>query len=91
MVLDTYDPQHDSLIFKNTFDSEETGQSKQVEVKRTDPNAPKDLFFVHIDARDMSALPSREARSKLKKHERKVAQEMLDKIEQTETQRGKNQ
>ena len=58
MVLDTYDPVGGLLIFKNTFDSEEIGLPKKFEIKRTDSNAPKELFFVHIDIRDMSGLRS---------------------------------
>lgn len=75
MVLDTYDAERDTFIFKNTFNSEETGQTKQIEINRSDANAPKCLYFVHIEARDMSTLPTREARNRLKKQQRKEVEE----------------
>ena len=57
MVLDTYDQGRDMLIFKNT-----TGNDKKFEIKRSDQNAPKELFFVHIEVPDMANLPSQEER-----------------------------
>ena len=57
MVLDTFDPESDMLIFKNTYDQE--GQEKKVKVSRTDPNAPEELFFVHIEIKDMDNLTDR--------------------------------
>ena len=50
MVLDTFDKENDKLIFKNTYDQE--GQPKKVEVGRTDPNAPEELYFVHIEMKN---------------------------------------
>ena len=47
MVLDRFDDGTDMWIFKNTYDQE--GQPKQVSVSRTDPTAPEELYFVHIE------------------------------------------
>ena len=58
MVLDTFDPEEDLFIFKNTFDDEENDQPKRLTIKRKHPNAPKQLFFVHIEVEDMESLPS---------------------------------
>ena len=63
MVLDTYDQKEDLLIFKNTY-NDPNGQSKQVVIARTNPNAPKELYFVHINVRDMESLPSQKERCK---------------------------
>ena len=71
MVLDTYKPVRDSLIFKNTYDNESGGQPKKFRVKRTDPNAPEELYFVHIEIRDMDNLPSQEQRKSDKDAEEK--------------------
>ena len=57
MVLDTFDPESDMLIFKNTYDQE--GQEKQVKISRTDPNAPEELYFVHIKLKDIDSLTVR--------------------------------
>ena len=54
MVLDTFDPESDMLIFKNTYDQE--GQEKKIQVSRNDPNAPEELFFVHIEIKDIDNL-----------------------------------
>ena len=62
MVLDTYDPIQDLFIFKNTYDDENGGQPKQFKIQRTDQNAPEELYFVHIEIRDMDNLPSQEQR-----------------------------
>ena len=59
MVLDIFDWESDMLIFKNTYDDEENGQSKQFETRRTSPNAPEELYFVHIEVKDMAGLPQR--------------------------------
>ena len=56
MVLDVYDKDRDMLVFKNTFDSEKTGKPEKFEIERTDPNAPNEFYFVHIDIRDMREL-----------------------------------
>ena len=58
MVLDTYDKENDMLIFKNTYDDPENGQPKKFKIARTDPNAPEELYFVHIEIKDMDNLPS---------------------------------
>ena len=63
MVLDTYDQNEDLLIFKNTYNDPANGQSKQVVIARINPNAPKELYFVHMDVRDMNSLPSQKERS----------------------------
>ena len=63
MVLDIYDKDNDMLIFKNTYDDPENGQPKQFEIARTDPNAPEELFFVHIEIKDMDNLPGQEERT----------------------------
>ena len=60
MVLDTYDPVQDLFIFKNTYDDESSGQPKKFKISRTHPNAPEELFFVHIEIKDMDNLPVRE-------------------------------
>ena len=65
MVLDIFDKENDKLIFKNTYDQE--GQSKKVEVGRTHPNAPEELYFVHIEVKDMGNLPGQEERRALRK------------------------
>ena len=54
MVLDKFDENNDTLIFKNTYDDQENGQPKQFAIKRTDPNAPEELYFVHIEMKDMN-------------------------------------
>ena len=69
MVLDTYEPDQDLFIFKNTYNDEASGQPKQFKIKRTDPNAPEELFFVHIRIRDMDNLPSQEQREAEKEAE----------------------
>ena len=58
MVLDTFDPESDMLIFKNTYDQE--GQEKKIQVSRSDPNAPEELFFVHIEIKDIDSLAVRD-------------------------------
>ena len=58
MVLDTYRPDEELFIFKNTYNDEINGQPKQFKIGRNDENAPEELFFVHIDVRDMDNLPS---------------------------------
>ena len=60
MVLDTYYPDQDMLVFKNTYDDESGGQPKRFKIKRTDHNAPEEMYFVHIEIKDMDNLPSRE-------------------------------
>ena len=50
------------LIFKNTYNDPENGQPKQFKIPRTDPNAPEELFFVHIEIEDMDSLPTQEKR-----------------------------
>ena len=69
MVLDSFDSDRDLLIFKNTYDSAETGQPKKFEIQRCHPNAPQELYFVHIEIRDMDNLPSQEQRGMNKKAE----------------------
>ena len=83
MVLDTYDKDQDLLIFKNTYDDPNGGQPKKFKIKRTHPNAPEELFFVHIDVRNMNNLLSQESR-----RERKEA-EMEAKKQQYSTQKIK--
>ena len=77
MVLDTYEPDEDMFIFKNTYNDESNGQPKQFKIKRTDPDAPKELFFVHIEVKDMDSLPSQEQRRRDKEAERKKKQLLL--------------
>ena len=60
MVLDIFDEANDMWIFKNTYDQD--GQPKQVSVSRNDPNSPEELYFVHIEVKDMNNLPSQEKR-----------------------------
>ena len=66
MVLDTYDQDRDVLIFKNTYDDPDNGQPIKYEIARTHPNAPKELYFVHIEIGDMENLPSQEERERAK-------------------------
>ena len=75
MVLDTYDQSRDLLIFKNT-----TGPEKRFEIKRTDPNASDELFFVHITIRDMASLPLQEERAKNKEAEIQLKKKMYKKF-----------
>ena len=65
MVLDTFDQENNTFIFKNTFDHE--GKTKQVKIKRTDSNLPKEFYFVHIQIKDMENLPDQDEREALKK------------------------
>ena len=67
MVLDILDKDNDKLIFKNTYDQE--GQPKKVEVGRTHPNAPEELYFVHLEVKDIDNLPGQKKREKLKEAE----------------------
>ena len=76
MVLDTYDQEKDLLIFKNTYDDKKNGNPKRFTIKRTDRNAPKELFFVHIDVREMDKLPSQEQREEDKKAEKEVKEQL---------------
>ena len=62
MVLDTYDREQDVLIFKNTYDYPSVGLPKKIEIKRTDPNVQRELYFVHIEIQDMDNLPSQDER-----------------------------
>ena len=75
MVLDTFDyktllfnpdKNKDMLIFKNTFDDPKNGQPKQFKISRTDPNAPEELYFVHIEVKDMNSLPYQDERKAIK-------------------------
>ena len=72
MVLDTYDQENDILIFKNTYDDPESGKSKQFKVRRTDPNAPEELYFVHIEIKNMFFLPGQKMRHAIKWATRKA-------------------
>ena len=63
MVLDTFDRHNDMLVFKITYDDAESGQMKQFKIPRTDKNAPEELYFVHIDVKDMDSLPTQEERT----------------------------
>ena len=69
MVLDIYDKDNDMLIFKNTYDDPENGQTKQIKVRRTSPNAPEELYFVHIEVKDVDNLPGQKERTAIKKSE----------------------
>ena len=66
MVLDTFNTENDMLIFKNTFDDPKSGQPKQFKISRTDPNAPEELYFVHIEVKDMGSLPDQDERKAIK-------------------------
>ena len=69
MVLDTYDRERDVLIFKNTYDDPNVGLTKKFEIERTDSNAPRELYFVHIEIRDMLNLPSQNEREANKRRQ----------------------
>ena len=71
MVLDRYDIERDVLIFKNTYDNPDSGLTKKFEIKRTDPNAPAELYFVNIEVEDMANLLSHEERVAMILQERK--------------------
>ena len=60
MVLDTFDADNDLFIFKNTYDDPENGQPKQFKIRRTDQNAPKEFYFVHIQVKDINNQPDQE-------------------------------
>ena len=62
MVLDKFDKDNDMLIFKNTYDDPASGRSKKFNIRRTDPKAPEELYFVHIDIKDIDSLPDQEQR-----------------------------
>ena len=63
MVLDTFDRQNDMLVFKITYDDAESDKQKQFKIPRTDKNAPEELYFVHIEVKDMDSLPTQEERT----------------------------
>ena len=69
MVLDKFDEDNDVLIFKNTHNDRENGQPKQFKIRRTDRNAPEELYFVHIDVKDIESLPTQKEREAKKKAE----------------------
>ena len=69
MVLDKFDEDNDVLIFKNTYNDQENGHPKQFEIRRTDRKAPEELYFVHIDVKDMESLPTQKEREAKKKAE----------------------
>ena len=75
MVLDTYLADRDVFIFKNTYDHR--GQPKQFQVFRTDPNAPEELYFVHIDIQDIGNLPGQQERRERKKERRLIDYESV--------------
>ena len=60
------------LIFKNTYDDPNNGLNKKFEIGRTDPNAPAELYFVHIEVEDIDNLPSQKQREENKKQEVKT-------------------
>ena len=72
MVLDTYRPEQELFIFKNTYNDEINGQPKRFEIGRNEDNAPEEFFFVHIDVRDMDKLPSQNQREANKEAEMKM-------------------
>ena len=74
MVLDTIDEENDMLTFKNTYDDPEKGGPKQFQVRRTDPNAPEELYFVHIEVKDMHILPVQEVNEEPLIHNSPIAQ-----------------
>ena len=57
MVLDTFDEENNMLIFKNTYDDPVNGQPKKFEIPHTNQNAPEELYFVHIEIKDIDSLP----------------------------------
>ena len=80
MVLDIFDADNDMWIFKNTYDQE--GQPKQFQIGRTDPNAPEELFFVHIEVKNMANLPGQEERE-ANYEEKEAVQRALFEAEQS--------
>ena len=43
------------LVFKNTYDDEESGRSRKVTINAKDMDAPDFFYYVHIDV-DLDAL-----------------------------------
>ena len=56
MLLKSYDQLKDELLFINTY------FPRTVLIRRTDPYAPEELYFVHIKVKDMDNLPGLEER-----------------------------
>ena len=77
MVLDIFDPENETFIFKNTYDQD--GQTKQFKVKRTDKNAPEELYFVHIEVKNMENLPDQRKRKAMKQAELKKRRKTFSK------------
>ena len=67
MVLDEYDAGTDVLTFKNTYDDPEGGQPKKFQIERTAKNAPEELYFVHIEIKDIEELPNVVLANKLRR------------------------
>ena len=78
MVLDIFDSERDVLIFKNTFDDPQSGLPKKFEIQRTDPNAPTELYFVHIEVENLANLPSQKDRWENKMQEITTRQNRLN-------------
>ena len=70
MVLDTYDECNDMLIFKNTQNDPKGGRPKPVRIARTDPSGPEELYFVHIEVKDLNNLPGQKERAAIKNAEK---------------------
>ena len=68
MILDIYDEERDVLVFKNTIDDPINGLPKKFEIERTDPDAPRELYFLHIEVDDMASLPIHKERCMKLKH-----------------------
>ena len=50
------------LVFKITYDDAQSDKQKQFKISRTDPNAPEELYFVHIEVKDIDNLPGQQER-----------------------------
>ena len=85
MVLDTYNQDQDLLIFKNTYNNPNDGQPKKFTINRTHPNAPEELYFVHIEIQDMDNLPSQEQREADKWVEEEAIKQQYSAEEQSDS------
>ena len=63
MLLESYVQLNDELLFKNTYTHVQKARTMPtILIRRTDPYAPEELYFVHIKVKDMENLPGLEER-----------------------------
>ena len=80
MVLSTFDEDNDTLIFKNTYNDPSSGRSKRFKIRRTAPNAPEELYFVHIDIKDIENLPGQDTRQASLKKAQTIKQKTMEEL-----------